>query len=602
MPAPAIKVSLRTKLALLALTLLALPWAGILYVREMERLLLTGQEQALIATSRAVATVLHDRPGLLELAPPRDSQLRREAEEELRRLGAGRPGAKPRPRGVPPESPPPRPVVPDGDGAAAEPAPTGEGEAQTDTASAAPEPVGTGNTEILAILRGLERSASRIWVVTRDYRVLALAGSLKQPPSADDRGWRLAMQRSLAWLITMPNREFDDALSDDVLITERQISAALQGAAGTRARKTPDGRAVIVSAAHPIWSEDRVVGAVVVEETTNRILSLRSRAMERLLLVTLTVFALAAAVLMWFATRLSSRIRRLRDETESAIDARGRVVVGGASGNAPGTATQPGGAVITQVSGTDSGDEIGDLSRSFSAMLQRLSQHTAYLESMASRLSHELRTPIAVVRSSLENLKLRDLPADARIYVERADEGVSRLSTLITRMSEASHLEQGLAEAERERFDLARVVAGCVQGYRIAYPGREFSYQGPEGTAAGVLTIDGAPDLIAQMLDKLIVNAADFADPGTPIRIRLEQQGEQALIVVANNGPLLPDEIRGRLFESMVSVRYGPTDGTPHLGLGLYIVRLIAGFHGGSASADNNETGDGVTFSVRLRI
>ncbi len=105
MPAPAIKVSLRTKLALLALALLALPWTGLAYVREMERLLLTGQEQALIATSRAVATALHDRPGLLDLSPPRDSQLRREAEEELRRLGEGRRApAAPR-RGMSPAAP-----------------------------------------------------------------------------------------------------------------------------------------------------------------------------------------------------------------------------------------------------------------------------------------------------------------------------------------------------------------------------------------------------------------------------------------------------------------------------------------------------------------
>src|SRR5207245_9204509 len=81
-------LNLRTKLALVALVLLALPWAGYEYVREMERFLLEGEEQALLATARAVATALHDRPGLMRARPPRDDDPLREAEEELRRLAA----------------------------------------------------------------------------------------------------------------------------------------------------------------------------------------------------------------------------------------------------------------------------------------------------------------------------------------------------------------------------------------------------------------------------------------------------------------------------------------------------------------------------------
>jgi len=100
------RLSLRSKLALVALVLLALPWAGYNYVREMERFLLEGQEQALLATARAVATALHDRPGLLRARPSRDSDFRREAEEELRRLAAERGETEPRPdEGVEPVPP-----------------------------------------------------------------------------------------------------------------------------------------------------------------------------------------------------------------------------------------------------------------------------------------------------------------------------------------------------------------------------------------------------------------------------------------------------------------------------------------------------------------
>ena len=135
---------------------------------------------------------------------------------------------------------------------------------------------------------------------------------------------------------------------------------------------------------------------------------------------------------------------------------------------------------------------------------------------MASRLSHELRTPIAVVRSSLDNLKLAPLPEDARVYIERAQGGLNRLAHILTRMTEATRLEQSLHDADRERFELAQVVAGCVAGYRIAYPQRAIELTLP----GAAVWCDGAPELIAQMLDKLFANAIEFGTPDTPVVIR----------------------------------------------------------------------------------
>ena len=548
--------SLRVKLALVAVLLLARPWAGYNSVREMERFLLEGEEQALLATARGVATALHDRPGLMRAPPSRDDELRREAEEELRRLAAERGETAPAP--------------------GAEGAPAAEAAAIIDREEsvAARREI----EEISEILEGVERTTSRIWVVTKNLRVLALAGSLKREGEAVKE---TPIGRALGWLIPRPNEDFDDAIADDALATGREIAGALAGRPGVRLRNTPDGKAVVISAAHPIWNGDEVVGAVVVEESTNPILSVRSLALERLLVVTLAVFAFAAAGLIWFATRISTRIRRLRDEAETAIDARGRIA--------------------HLVTAQNSGDELGDLSRSFSAMLGKLSQHHAYLESMASRLSHELRTPIAVVRSSLENLKLA--PADGRVYIERAEEGLRRLGTILTRMSEATRLEQGLASVEREPFDLAAVVSGCVEGYRLAYPAQTFELGLPGGkTIAG-----GSPDLAAQLLDKIVANAVDFSAAGgrgRPIRISLAVADGLIELGVENQGPLLPEAMREKLFESMVSVRAGHGEGTsaePHLGLGLYIARLIAEFHGGEVRARNLASGEGVVVSATFR-
>jgi two-component system, OmpR family, sensor histidine kinase ChvG len=157
-----------------------------------------------------------------------------------------------------------------------------------------------------------------------------------------------------------------------------------------------------------------------------------------------------------------------------------------------------------------------------------------------------------------------------------------------------------LESAERERFDLAAVVAGCVDGYRQAYPQRRFEFSRPEGA----VMVEGVPDAFAQLLDKLVENASDFAPPETAIRIALTCDARVARIAVENAGPPLAEETLGQLFDSMITLRApdqsrGGAEGA-HLGLGLYIVRLIAEFHGGHVRASNLQEGAGVRFEVEV--
>jgi len=438
--------------------------------------------------------------------------------------------------------------------------------------SSRPDPLGLRPSEMDLTLKLLARAESRIWIVDQRHRLIALAGSLKSgedeetlapPPAPLDYTMRL-IRPVTNRMLERPTNDFDDALPESEIVNPVAASA-LQGVAARRWRNSPDSRAVILSASYPVWAEDRVVAAVVAEETTNAIRSIANRALEQVVAVTLIAFLAGALALLAFASRLSIRLRRLRDEAEAAIDARGRV-----------------GKLLA---GSQARDEIGDLSRSFSTVLERLGQYTSYLENMAGRLSHELRTPIAVVRSSLDNLKLQPLPPDANVYVARADDGLQRLTTILTRMSEATRLEQVVRSGERERFDARK----CLQ----SYPEKKLEIEVPEQP----VWVSGAPDLYAQMLDKLIANAMDFSTGDEPIRVRLSVKDGQAVLTVSNRGPRLPAAMAGKLFESMISIR--KSDGTePHLGLGLYIVRLIAEFHGGTAQAMDREDGSGVVVRV----
>jgi two-component system, OmpR family, sensor histidine kinase ChvG len=422
--------------------------------------------------------------------------------------------------------------------------------------------------EIERFLAIMGRRSSRVWVVDTRSRVRGLSGALSED-AAKARSLT-SWLKPVAALFVPPPRV---PAGDESRPTRGQVDRALIGVSSTQWRGTRDRDVAILSAAQPVFVGDDIVGAVVVEETTGSIQLLKESALENLLAVTLAVVAAALAILLAFATRLASRIRRLHAEAEAAIDAQGRV---------RGTITP-----------TNARDEIGDLTRTTAAVLARLKDYNAYLEAMAGRLSHELRTPVAVVRSSLDNLKAQDLAPGTRIYVERAGEGVDRLARLISRLSEATRLERILESTERERFDLAAVVAACVEGYRAAYSPREFAYSPP----AGPVWLHGVPDAFAQLLDKLVENAHDFAPPGTPIRVALTADAARATLAVENDGPPLPRQASAGLFDSMVSMR---REGT-HLGLGLYIVRLVAEFHAGRVRALDLPRG-GVRFEVEVLL
>jgi len=244
------------------------------------------------------------------------------------------------------------------------------------------------------------------------------------------------------------------------------------------------------------------------------------------------------------------------------------------------------------------GDEIGDLSRSFDALLRELRQYNDYLRTLAGKLSHELNTPLAVVRSSLDNLAHEDLPEGAGAYAQRARDGAERLQAILRAMSEAHRVEQTLEGAEPEDMDLAEVVAGCVDAYRALAPDFDWQVEVPEDGCP----IHGSPELVAQLLDKLVDNARSFTTAGSMIRVAVERHRRGPLLRVANDGPVLPDKLRGRLFQSLVSVRPHRGGGSAaHLGLGLHLVRLIAQAHRGAVAARNRPDDAGVEFIVRLR-
>jgi len=290
-----------------------------------------------------------------------------------------------------------------------------------------------------------------------------------------------------------------------------------------------------------------------------------------------TLFAVAAA--FWFAGRMTLRISRLGAAAETALGREG--------------------SLARELPESGAGDELGDLSRSFSSLLGRLDEYTGYLRTLAGKLAHEIRTPLTIVRSSLENLETEAAPGglggNAKIYIARAREGSERLGAILTAMGAATRVEETIAHSERQRFDLGALVRATVDAYGSAFPARRFASEIPPEP----VQMTGAPELIVQMLDKLVDNAVDFSADGATISVVLRAEPDHVELSVANPGPPLPPEAATRLFESLWQSRT-ESDKRPHFGLGLYIVRLIAEFHGGSAQGANLPDHSGAIFTVRL--
>lgn len=315
------------------------------------------------------------------------------------------------------------------------------------------------------------------------------------------------------------------------------------------------------------------------EDNTN---AFTSSAMVRVFSLVAAVSMLVAVCLLGFATWLSFRIRRLSRAARSAVNRDGRFVSG--------------------IKGSSSRDEIGDLSRDFASLVERSRGYTQYLESLSAKLSHELRTPLSVVQTSLENIDQESMADDNRNLLVRAQGGSEQLGRLLKSMSEAARLEQSIAGAEFQEIDLVEWLNGLTGVYRDIYPHWNFKHRLPGSPVLARVV----PELLVQALDKLVSNSTDFTPHGGDIVLVLQADPNGypggLKLAVENPGSSLDGSIKGTLFDPMVSSRgtAAPLQdpSVPHLGLGLYIVRLIAECHKGKPFAENTAGGVRIGFTL----
>jgi signal transduction histidine kinase len=438
------------------------------------------------------------------------------------------------------------------------------------------------------VSRWLEKTApenSRAWLVQGDGWVVADSG-LMESTGSSELTWAERVLYQVVANADMPLRE--EPPPWPVRFESGPVAAALEGKEASLWNRDADSATVYKLVAVPVLDNGatgtgmdsrtvgRAIGAVVLETSSEGLLLMTNRALGRFALIALMLVVALAAGLWLFASRLSGRVQKLSGAVSRAMDDHGRVA---------------------ELPLTKAADELGDLARNTEKLLKAVAEYTAYLQKLASRLSHELKTPIAITRSSLENLASYTLDPAARQYLSRAQEGLDRQAAIVAAMSEAQRLESAVKTADWDSVDLGEMLKNSVAAYRSVNALRTINLNLP----AAHCELRCAPDLLAQALDKLVDNAISLSAQDCAIDISLRREDKAWLICVANAGSRLPDVLPERLFDSLVSLRDN-RGGGQHLGLGLHIVRLVAEAHGGRVSARNLPHAQGVEFTIRLPV
>jgi two-component system sensor histidine kinase ChvG len=245
-------------------------------------------------------------------------------------------------------------------------------------------------------------------------------------------------------------------------------------------------------------------------------------------------------------------------------------------------------------------DEIGLLARAVSDMSQSLRQRIDNIEAFAADVTHELKNPLASLRSAMDGLDRVHDPDLRRKLVAVARDDVVRLDRLINDISEAARTDAELARAKFDRVDLGSLIEQLVGSWenRREKGDARIAFARPRKETAAVM---GKPDRLARAIDNIIDNAVSFSPAGGLIEIAAARVGDEVRIRIDDEGPGVPPDAREAIFNRFHSVRPEGEGFGRHSGLGLAIARAIVEGHDGEIDVqDRDDAPSGARFTIRL--
>ena len=257
----------------------------------------------------------------------------------------------------------------------------------------------------------------------------------------------------------------------------------------------------------------------------------------------------------------------------------------------------------TRLSVTAAGDELTRLSETLNALMKRLERSFGALRRFTADASHELKTPLAVMRADIERAMSHSVsPEDRAVALEEALQQVARLADLVDALLTLARADEGRFDLFREPVELAPLVADVVETARFLGDERELKIESPVLENAEVL---GDPMRLRQLFLNLITNAVKYTPNAGTVAISLVRELETVRFVVKDSGIGIAAADLPHVFERFWRADRVRTrsagDELGGVGLGLAISQWIAQAHGGTLEVQSR-LGRGSTFTVTLPL
>lgn len=345
------------------------------------------------------------------------------------------------------------------------------------------------------------------------------------------------------------------------------VQAALNGA--TILQRGEDATGSIFAAATPIDGAGGALGVVAVTTAAGEIDQLVRVEQEQLLQMFVVALIVSIALSLVLASTIANPLADLSAAAELGRDKNARKM-------------SPTRVRIPDLTGRP--DEIGRLSGALRGMVAALYDRIDSNEQFAADVSHEIKNPLASLRSAVGTLTVARTDDQRARLVEVIEHDVRRLDRLVSDISNASRLDSELVKEEEEEFDLVRTLDNISHYHaeEAAKKGVEFITDLPDRS----ISISGLEGRLAQVFVNLIGNAISFCEEGDAVRLWTRQRENRVLIVVEDTGPGIPEGALTKVFNRFYSERPVQQFGN-HSGLGLAISKQIVEAHGGVIWAEN---------------
>jgi two-component system sensor histidine kinase ChvG len=344
-----------------------------------------------------------------------------------------------------------------------------------------------------------------------------------------------------------------------------EIGTALSSRSTVSRRRAAPDRTPVITAATPVGSAG---AALLITRNARDITEYVREARQTLAIIVGTALAISILLSLFLARTIVDPLRTLVRAAVRVRLGRDRKVI------------------VPRL--PDRRDEIGLLARAISDMTTALRQRIDAVESFAADVAHELKNPLASLRSSVENLERVTDPDLRAQLVAIASDDVRRVDFLITQIADASRIDAELSRTTFEPVDMLRLTLAIVA---------ERDTRGVNGECRVIVSrlgeeemvVPGDPARLERVLHNLLDNAVSFSQPGGQIEIALsqveEQPGRRVLVAISDHGPGIPAQTREKVFERFHSLRPAGEAFGRHSGLGLAIARTVVEAHFGRLTA-----------------